>query len=84
MASLRRMANGKVRIEATACELQDDDSKGICIGCGEEASGVEPDARLYECEACGKRKVYGLMELVEMGAIHLVDHADAGDEAPVD
>ena len=40
---------------------------GFCIACGEEADGVEPDARNYPCEACGKRKVYGAPELVLMG-----------------
>jgi predicted RNA-binding Zn-ribbon protein involved in translation (DUF1610 family) len=40
------------------------DDPGICVACGEEASGVEPDARKYECEACGKRAVYGAQELL--------------------
>jgi hypothetical protein len=26
--------------------------------------GVEPDARNYECEACGERAVYGAQELL--------------------
>jgi hypothetical protein len=26
--------------------------------------GVEPDAREYECEACGEREVYGAQELL--------------------
>ena len=40
------------------------DNPGFCIACGEEADGCEPDARGYECEACGKRKVYGAEELL--------------------
>ena len=40
---------------------------GFCLACGEEASGVEPDARRYECESCGAQKVYGLEELLLMG-----------------
>ena len=40
------------------------DSPGFCIICGEEAEGVEPDARGYECEACGENGVYGADELL--------------------
>ena len=47
-----------------------DDYIGICIACGNEQEGVEPDARGYECEDCGKHKVYGAEELLMMtGAI---------------
>ena len=41
-----------------------DDYIGICIAGGNEQEGVEPDARGYECDACGKRKVYGAEELL--------------------
>jgi hypothetical protein len=47
--------------------LQRDDNLGLCVACGEEAHGVEPDARRYQCEACGKRSVYGAEELLFMG-----------------
>jgi hypothetical protein len=40
------------------------DNPGFCIACGEEQDGCEPDARNYECESCGKRKVYGAEELL--------------------
>lgn len=40
---------------------------GFCIACGEEAHGIEPDARKYECETCGRRAVYGGEELMMMG-----------------
>ena len=40
------------------------DYMGICIACGNEQEGVEPDARRYECESCGERKVYGAEELL--------------------
>jgi hypothetical protein len=43
-----------------------DDNLGICLACGEEQYGVEPDARKYECESCGARKVYGAEELLFM------------------
>ena len=40
------------------------DNPGFCIACGAEVEGVEPDARRYECECCGERKVYGAEELL--------------------
>ena len=43
-----------------------DDYIGICVRCGQEQEGVEPDARKYECESCGKPKVYGAEELLMM------------------
>ena len=46
--------------------VQADDNLGFCLACGAEAYDVEPDARGYECEACGKPKVYGAQELLFM------------------
>jgi Zn finger protein HypA/HybF involved in hydrogenase expression len=46
-----------------------DDGTGWCLACAELAEGVEPDARKYTCEACGKAKVYGLAELALMGLV---------------
>jgi hypothetical protein len=40
------------------------DNPGICICCGADAEGVEPDARKYECESCGQPGVYGAEELL--------------------
>ena len=51
------------RIEAA---LNDDLCTGFCTACGEEAYGVEPDARGYQCECCGAKKVYGAEELLFM------------------
>jgi predicted RNA-binding Zn-ribbon protein involved in translation (DUF1610 family) len=42
------------------------DNPGFCLACGEEAEGVEPDARRYECEMCGEAQVYGAEELLLM------------------
>ena len=42
------------------------DNPGICFACGAEADGVEPDARRYECEACGEHRVYGCEEAALM------------------
>jgi len=48
-----------------ACESGD--YIGFCLECGDEASGVEPDARNYNCESCGAKEVYGAQELLIMG-----------------
>lgn len=47
--------------------VEADDCIGFCIACGNEQHGCEPDAREYECEACGERKVFGAEELIIMG-----------------
>ena len=44
-------------------------NEGFCLACGNIQSGVEPDARKYECESCGAPKVYGAEELVIMGLV---------------
>ena len=48
-----------------ACEM--DDYTGFCLACGDDAYGVEPDARRYECESCGAMAVYGAEEVLMMG-----------------
>ena len=50
-------------IEAVERQQSSLDNPGFCIACGEEAEGVEPDARRYECECCGAMAVYGAEEL---------------------
>lgn len=42
------------------------DNPGFCLSCGEEADGCEPDARNYECEHCGARKVFGAFEVLTL------------------
>lgn len=51
-------------------ERMDNDMEGFCVSCGETQMGVEPDARKYICECCGKAKVYGAAELAMMGLYH--------------
>jgi hypothetical protein len=46
--------------------VERDDNLGYCISCGEEAFGVEPDARSYTCEVCESPSVYGAEELLFM------------------
>lgn len=52
----------------TAEEFNDmtESNEGFCIKCGENAYGVEPDARKYTCEYCETNNVYGLSELLIM------------------
>jgi Zn finger protein HypA/HybF involved in hydrogenase expression len=44
--------------------VEEDDHRGFCVDCGEEAHNVEPDAREYTCESCGQPAVYGAEELL--------------------
>ena len=53
-------------IDAIIAAIQDDDGSGFCFACGEQAWGVEPDARGYDCETCGEAKVYGAEECLLM------------------
>ena len=45
---------------------QEDDNLGFCLACGDEAYGVEPDARRYTCESCDQPAVYGAEEILIM------------------
>jgi DNA-directed RNA polymerase subunit RPC12/RpoP len=61
------------RIVVTAEEAHDH-GNGACLACGAEvASGIEPDARQYDCEACGAARVYGIEELAIMGMLDIVE-----------
>jgi hypothetical protein len=46
-----------------------EDMSGFCLNCGEEAWGVEPDARKYRCEYCGDEQVFGTGEILIMGLV---------------
>jgi len=50
--------------DAVIAAAREDDLLGFCVACGEEAHGVEPDARRYTCESCGQPSVYGAEELL--------------------
>lgn len=59
----------KVTFTLEQIEEADAELGGFCIACGEEAYGVEPDARNYECESCGERQVFGAAEIALMGLV---------------
>lgn len=42
---------------------------GYCLECYGETYGVEPDARNYKCEECLRYAVFGMEELLAMGAM---------------
>lgn len=47
---------------------------GLCDNCGEEqGSCVEPDAERYLCEACGRREVYGVEQLLLLGQVEITE-----------
>ena len=56
----------KITIDRILEAVESGEDMGFCLACGDEACGVEPDARKYECESCGKDKVYGAEELLLM------------------
>lgn len=53
-----------VIMEACERRLSSLDNPGFCLTCGFEQDGSEPDAREYECEACGEPTVFGCEELL--------------------
>ena len=58
----------KITLDRLIAACESDEYMGFCVACGEEAYGVEPDARRYECESCGEKKVFGAEELlIRMG-----------------
>ena len=54
----------KITTDRIIDAIERDDNIGFCVYCGDEAYGVEPDARKYECESCGKKGVCGAEELL--------------------
>ena len=46
------------------------ENTGICLNCGGEQGGCEPDAREYPCESCGECQVYGAEEIMLCGYYH--------------
>lgn len=52
--------------EVILAAIKADGYVGICLACGAEADGIEPDARQYTCEPCGQPAVYGAEEILLM------------------
>lgn len=61
-----RPARPRLDLSAVMEAAARDDCTGFCLACGHEQCGCEPDARRYQCEACGERKVYGAEEILLM------------------
>jgi len=57
-------------------ENYEEEMVGLCLACGEERECCEPDASEYKCEECGKRKVYGVPNLLIMGVVDIVDWSE--------
>ena len=72
----KSVTDGRV-VEAATGSLQDFDYPGFCLACGLKQGGVEPDARGYKCESCGKRQVFGAEELMLS-----LDFGDMGPASP--
>ena len=56
----------KLDLAEVMAAVEEDDNTGFCLACGEQAFGVEPDARNYECDSCGAEQVYGAEEILMM------------------
>lgn len=54
----------RITVDQVIAAVEADDCIGFCVACGAEHHGVEPDARKYLCQVCGKPKVYGAEELL--------------------
>jgi len=53
-------------LEAVESEMFGLENPGFCLSCGEDADGVEPDARDYPCECCDEMSVFGAAEVLIM------------------
>ena len=55
----------KLQILDRAMEMSgEDNNEGICLTCGAETDGVEPDARAVPCGSCGAHNVYGAEAII--------------------
>lgn len=56
-------------------------TEGFCLACGQSQDGVEPDAKRYTCESCGKPNVYGAENLLVRNLFH-VDKREPQEDSP--
>ena len=69
--------NGETDMQTmTIAEYEDHmcglDTTGICLTCGCQQEGCEPDARFYACDVCGEKQVFGLEEALICGYLELL------------
>jgi hypothetical protein len=64
MSSWHKSLTVKRVMAAAERQMFGTDNPGFCTICGNEQEGCEPDAREYECEACGEASVFGASELM--------------------
>ena len=53
-----------ITVDDVSAAMEVDDCIGFCAACGVEHFGVNPNARNYPCEECGKYQVYGADDLL--------------------
>src|SRR5262249_6489802 len=53
-------------LELVEAQVTSLDNPGICISCGADADGCDPDTVRARCEACGAMQVYGAEQLALM------------------
>ena len=51
-------------VDAVESQFNSLSNPGICIACGTDQEGCEPDAEKYTCESCGDNTVYGAEQLL--------------------
>lgn len=60
------MRTNLLNFDDVLAAVEADDNLGFCLACGEEAWGVEPDARNYKCSECQQLAVFGAEECLFM------------------
>lgn len=60
----RATRKARFTYEQVIAAVERDDETGICVLCGQEQNPVEPDARKYVCDNCGRKSVFGAPELL--------------------
>ncbi len=66
LAEMHPSVTWKRVCEAVYRRLVSLDNPGFCLACGADADGVEPDARHYRCDSCGRSAVFGADEVLLM------------------
>jgi len=56
---LHRSVTAKRIQELAQASIFGESNTGLCLECGADAHGVEPDASKYFCESCNRKSVYG-------------------------